>query len=223
MNITKPPRALTRSQSREVDRRAIEQYAIPGIILMENAAIAAERVALDMLGDGPGQQALILCGGGNNGGDGLAIARHLHNHRIEFTLALTVDSSRYTGDALINWRIVQAMNIPVQAATPKLVHSFQWALVVDAIFGTGLTAAPHDPFPALADALNNSGRPVLAIDVPSGMDCDVGSPLGACIVATRTITFVAPKIGFANPVAARYLGEVVVGDIGCPIELIDAV
>lgn len=223
MNITKPGRALTRSQSREVDRRAIEQYDIPGIVLMENAAIAAQRVARDMLGHGPGQRALILCGGGNNGGDGLAIARHLHNHRIDFALALTVDSSRYTGDALINWRIIQAMNIPVEPATPLLVRSCQWALIVDAIFGTGLSAAPHVPFPALADAINSSGRPVLAIDVPSGLDCDAGSPLGACIIATRTITFVAPKVGFANPAAARYLGEVVVGDIGCPIELIDAV
>jgi hydroxyethylthiazole kinase-like uncharacterized protein yjeF len=223
MDITKPILPLTRKQVREIDRRAIEQYGIPGIVLMENAAIQAERIARDMLGSKSGRHVLILCGGGNNGGDGLAIARHLHNHGIDLTLALTIDPSRYTGDALINWRIIQAMNISAQPATPQLVHSLSCDLIVDAIFGTGLDQAPRDPFPALAEAVNSSSRPVLAVDIPSGLDCDTGTPPGACIIATRTVTFVAPKGGFANPAAVPYLGEVVVGDIGCPIELIDAV
>jgi NAD(P)H-hydrate epimerase len=223
MHITKPTAALTRAQLREIDLRAIQEYGIPGIVLMENAAIHAVKSACDMLKDRPKPRVLILCGGGNNGGDGLAIARHLHNHRIAFTLALTVDPSRYTGDALINWRVIQSMKIATEPATRQLVATAQWDLIVDAIFGTGLLEPPREPFPALADAVNSSGRPVLAIDVPSGLDCDTGVPPGACIIATRTVTFVALKAGFANPLAARYLGEVVVGDIGCPIELIDAV
>ncbi len=223
MDITKPTVALTRAQVREVDRRAIEEYGIPGVVLMENAAIHAVDAAREMLKDRPKPRVLILCGGGNNGGDGLAIARHLHNHRIAFTLALTIDPSRYVGDALVNWRIIQAMKVPTIPATAHLISSSKWDLIIDAIFGTGLVEAPREPFPDLADAVNGSGRPVLAIDVPSGLDCDTGIPPGACIIAARTATFVAPKVGFANPGASRYLGEVVVGDIGCPTELIDAV
>ncbi len=223
MDITKAIPPLTRNQVREIDRRAIEQYGIPGIVLMENAALQAEKIAIDMLGSGSGKHVLILCGGGNNGGDGLAIARHLHNHHMDVTLALTIDPSRYAGDALINWRIIQAMNIPAQPATPQLLRNLDWDLIVDAVFGTGLAQAPRDPFPALAAAVNSSRRPVLAIDIPSGLDCDTGVPPGARIIATRTVTFVAPRVGFTNPAAAQYLGEVFVGDIGCPIELIDAV
>lgn len=215
--------ALTRNQVREVDRRAIEEYGIPGIVLMENASRAAADAAMAMLVRPAGSRVLILCGGGNNGGDGLAIARHLHNHGVIVTIGLTIDPGRYTGDALINWKIVQAMGLPRHTATAELVRSERWELIVDAIFGTGLAQTPREPFPALAEAVNASGQPVLAIDVPSGLDCDTGKPLGACIRAKRTITFVAPKTGFANPAAAEYLGEVIVGDIGCPMELIDAV
>lgn len=215
--------ALTRNQLREIDRRSIEDYGIPGVVLMENASRWAAESAMAMLDRRAGSHVLILCGGGNNGGDGLAIARHLHNRGIKVSIALAIDSSRYTGDALINWWIVQAMQLPCQPVTPDLIRSRPWDLIIDAVFGTGLAQAPRDPFPSLADAVNQSGRPVLAVDVPSGLDCDTGAAPGACIIATRTITFVAPKVGFANPSAARLVGEVIVGDIGCPIELIDAV
>lgn len=208
---------LTREQVRSVDRIAIERYGIPGIVLMENAARAAAEAAREMLG-GTGR-VLILCGGGNNGGDGLAIARHLHNARVEVLIGLATRPSSYAGDALINWNITRAMNLRTMTATPELIRLRPWALIVDAVFGTGLAQAPRDPFPALADAVNQSDRPVLAIDVPSGLDCDTGEPLGACIRAKRTITFVAEKAGFAAPVAREYTGTVVVGDIGCPREL----
>jgi NAD(P)H-hydrate repair Nnr-like enzyme with NAD(P)H-hydrate epimerase domain len=99
------PVRLSRDQSRRIDRLAIEEYSIPGIILMENAAIAAANVAGEMLGSAsPPRDILILCGGGNNGGDGLAVARHLHNRGHLVRLALTVDPAKYQGDALINYR-----------------------------------------------------------------------------------------------------------------------
>ena len=208
---------LTRAQVREVDRRAIGDFGIPGIVLMENAARAATHHALEMI-TSP-DEVLILCGGGNNGGDGLAIARHLHNAGHGVVIALATDPSRYSGDALINWNITCHMRLPTEPATPDLIRSRPWSLVIDAIFGTGLSQAPRDPFPALADAVNASGRPVLAIDVPSGLDCDTGRPLGACIRANRTITFVAEKAGFAAAASRAFTGEVVVGDIGCPREL----
>src|SRR6476469_1792303 len=101
------PLRLTVAQVREIDRRAIERYGIPGVVLMENAARAATEVAWDMLERKPGGTVLILCGGGNNGGDGLAIARHLHNRGSAITIGLCTDPQKYASDAMINWRIVQ--------------------------------------------------------------------------------------------------------------------
>src|SRR5947207_2536971 len=180
---------LTRAQVRETDRRAIEQYQIPGIVLMENAAREAADVACEMLQGEYVGEVLILCGGGNNGGDGLAVARHLHNRGADVFIALATDPEHYKGDALINWKIVEAMGLPAeQIALDKLARTSA-VLLIDAIFGTGLSEAPREPFPQIAAAVNHLRRPVLAIDIPSGLDCDTGLPLGACIRATRTITF----------------------------------
>jgi NAD(P)H-hydrate epimerase len=214
---------LTRAQVREIDRRSIEQYHIPGVVLMENAARAAADVACDMLDDNCVGEVLILCGGGNNGADGLAVARHLHNHGADVSLALTADPQKYKGEALINWQIVLAMNLAWEPAEPGKIASSTSLLLIDGIFGTGLEQAPREPFPAIVAAVEQSRVPVLAIDLPSGMDCDTGQPLGACIKATRTVTFVAEKIGFAQPTAKPFLGEVSVGPIGCPRELIEEV
>ena len=213
---------LTRQQVREVDRRAIAEYGIPGVVLMENAARGAAAVALRMLKTVDRRTALILCGGGNNGGDGLAIARHLHNHGIAVHIALCTDPAGYKGDALTNWRIVQRMKLPAGAVAIEMLGAATDGLIVDAIFGTGLSAPPRPPFEAIAQAVHRSGRPVLAVDLPSGLDCDTGLPLGACIGATHTVTFVARKKGFANPASRQFTGRVTVVGIGCPRELVQA-
>ena len=215
---------LTRAQVREVDRLAVERYHVPSIVLMENASRAVVDAALDALVDSPGCQVTVACGGGNNGGDGLAIARHLHNRGFEVHVELFTDPASYKGDALTNWRIVQAMGIPALPAEPWHICKETPALLIDAIFGTGLSRPVDDPrFAALVDGLTRAHIPVLAVDVPSGLDCDTGRPLGPCVRATRTVTFVAEKVGFANPAAQPYLGRVEVGDIGCPQALIDEV
>lgn len=212
---------LTRSQVREIDRLSTERYHVPSIVLMENAARGAADVACDMLGPAArGKSILAVCGGGNNGGDGLAAARHLHNRGHRVSIALTIDPARYKGDALVNWQVVSAMNLPCHPATPKLLAAAKADLLLDAIFGTGLADAPRDPFPALVDAIAHSRIPVLAIDLPSGLDCDTGRPPGACVRATRTVTFVAEKVGFAAPDAQPFLGSVAVAPIGCPADLI---
>jgi NAD(P)H-hydrate epimerase len=213
---------LTRQQVREVDRIAIERYRVPGVVLMENAALAAADVACDMLDDDCVGEVLIACGGGNNGGDGLAVARHLHNRGADVSVALTIDPAKFKGDALINWRIVEAMGLRVAPATPESIRHTKAVLLIDAVFGTGLSEAPRDPFPSLVAAIEQSRVPVLAIDIPSGLNCDTGEPFGPCVRATRTITFVAEKAGFASPAAQPYLGRVTVGDIGCPREAIEA-
>src|SRR5579859_4109067 len=132
---------LTRDQVRAIDRRSIEEFHIPGVVLMENAARAAAEVACDMLDGECVGEVLILCGGGNNGGDGLAVARHMHNRGADVTLALTIDPKKYTGDALINWQIVSAMKLPWEPAAADKIAGTPALLIVDAIFGTGLQQA----------------------------------------------------------------------------------
>ncbi|MGB7158632.1 MAG: NAD(P)H-hydrate epimerase [Tepidisphaeraceae bacterium] len=214
---------LTRAQVREVDRLAIEKYHIPSIVLMENAARSVVDVARGFLRREGLRSVLILCGGGNNGGDGLAVARHLHNRGTKVFIGLTIDPAAFKDDALVNWRIIESMAIPHAPATPQLVQEHSRDLIIDAIFGTGLSEAPREPFPELAKAINDDAGTVLSIDVPSGLDCDTGQPLGACVRASITVTFVAEKVGFVDPFARRFLGDVVVGDIGCPAELIEEV
>jgi len=208
---------------REIDRRATAEYGIPSIVLMENAARSAAEVAIEMLGGINSPGVVILCGGGNNGGDGLAIARHLHNRGVITTIVLAIDPDTYKGDAAINFNIVQQIPLPLMTARdadlPLQINSTH--LIIDALFGTGLTAAPRDT--AVIDLLNLRRRRILAIDLPSGLDCDSGEPFTACVRATRTVTFVAEKIGFANPRSRDYTGEITVGDIGVPPELIAAV
>jgi NAD(P)H-hydrate epimerase len=211
---------LTREQVRNIDRLAVERYHIPGVVLMENAAIAAANVAGEMIRPDAGT-VLILCGGGNNGGDGLAVARHLHNRGYDIRILLTTDAAKYAGEAKINWDICHAVSLPSANATAEAILGSGAGLIVDAIFGTGLTQPPRPPFAEIVAAIEKLRAPVLAIDIPSGLDCDTGRALGsACVVATRTITFVAEKIGFDQPEARKYLGQITVGDIGCPIELI---
>src|SRR5688500_16960521 len=154
------PLVLTREQVRQVDRIAIEQFHVPGIVLMENAARGVIRAIFDE--QLPQQNVVIFCGGGNNGGDGLAIARHLHNAGVGVRVMLTVDPATYRGDALINWRIVEAMKLPVEQAVPDVIKKVSNALIIDAIFGTGLTQRPRDPFPSIVAAVKTSGCPVLA-------------------------------------------------------------
>jgi len=211
---------LTREQVRKIDRLAVERYHIPGVVLMENAAIAAADVVGEMIRPGGGL-VMIVCGGGNNGGDGLAIARHLHNRGYEVRILITSDPAKYAGEAKINWDICQAMKLPSAEATAAGIVASATGLIVDAIFGTGLTQPPRPPFAELVGAIEKTRAPVLAIDIPSGLDCDTGLVLGsACVAATRTITFVAEKAGFDRPEARKYLGQVSVGNIGCPVELI---
>ena len=211
---------LSRHQVREIDRRSIEDFHIPGIVLMENAARGVVAVAEQMLHGAQNKRILALCGGGNNGGDALAAARHFHNRGYEPLIALCADPDKYKGDALINWQIVQAMRLPTFRATPQSIRDASASLLLDGIFGTGLTEPPRGEFAEIVSTLESLATPVLAIDLPSGLDCDTGNPLGPCVRATRTVTFVALKLGFKNPASRPYTGEITIADIGCPRELL---
>jgi len=224
---------LTREQVRQIDRLAIEQLGIPGIVLMENAARSAAEAALAMLTP-PKANVAVLCGGGNNGGDGYAIARHLYNAGVSTTIYAATDTDRLKGDALVNYRIVRQMGL---AVTPILTeaqvdeHASTWPvfhLIVDALLGTGFTGQVREPLATIihrcnAASADPTGPKVLAVDVPSGLDCDTGRPAAATIHADATVTFVAPKTGFAIDEAKPYLGRLIVAAIGAPPELIQQV
>ena len=215
------PIRLTRAQVREIDRLAIEQYHIPGIVLMENAARSVTDEAMKMI-DPATARVVIVCGNGNNGGDGYAVARHLHNAGVEVcTIHIGVDPK---GDALTNYNIARGMEIKthyLNAADILTAHASD--LMIDALFGTGLTRPVEGDLKVLIETMNASNLPILAIDIPSGLDCDTGEPLGVCVRAKRTVTFVAEKAGFANPISREYTGEIIVADISCPRELIEHV
>jgi NAD(P)H-hydrate epimerase len=215
---------LTREQVRQVDRLATEKYHVPGVVLMENAALAVVEIADEMLDGQCVGEILILCGGGNNGGDGLAVGRHLHNRGADVRLLVLGDPEKYKGEARTNWLIARAMGIDHEPISIAAVERERPLLIIDALFGTGLTTPPREPFAQIVDAVKRSRVQVLAVDVPSGLDCDTGKPLGdACIRANQTVTFVAEKVGFAHPSAMPYIGHITVGDIGCPRACIDEV
>ncbi len=222
-------RVFSRDKVRQVDAEAVETYGIPSIVLMENASRGLADRALRML-DAAGRRdrghVLVVCGGGNNAGDGLAAARHLHNAGIRVTSVLLRPTDGYKGDAGTNLRIDQAMGLPLLGGHEDPVGTLDGAgeadLIVDAVLGTGLTSAVRSPMDEVIRWVNERPAPVLAVDIPSGLDCDRGVPLGVAVEAAATVTFVGTKRGFLVEGADRYVGEIVIGDIGIPRELAEA-
>lgn len=221
---------LTTAQIRAIDRLASERYHIPSILLMEHASLSLCAEACRLMEQESLQAALILVGPGNNGGDGLALARHLHNAGIRVRVVLATDPERLRGDARTNFDIARAMDIdmlPVAGASELDAAAAvlpRPLLVVDALLGTGVDRALSGVLGEMAAWINVERRGlVLAVDVPSGMDSDRGPVHGACVRADVTVTFVARKVGFKKPGADRFLGRVVVGSIGAPEALIGLV
>jgi NAD(P)H-hydrate epimerase len=218
-------RSLTRDEVRDVDRRAIEQLGLPGIVLMENAGRGAAELLISLGIDGP---VAVVAGKGNNGGDGFVIARHLENHGCDVRVLLFADPKELSGDAATNYRVLCAAGSPIRnclaetdpSGWKKDLGSCSW--IVDALLGTGTRGTVREPFGTVIEQINASARRVLAVDLPSGLDCDTGRPLGPCVRAAHTATFVAPKRGFDAPGAAAYTGLVHVVDIGVPRTLLAA-
>ena len=214
---------LTAAQARQVDREAVLVHGIPSLSLMEAAGTGATAVATKMLeAAGAGIGAVVaVAGPGQNGGDALVVARHLHVTGAPVRVLATTEDP--PGDAGVQMRIVRSLGIPVQVvpavgaadvSAGALAHA---ALVVDGLFGTGLARSLEGRFAALVRAVNTAARPVLALDLPSGLHCDSGRPLGIAVRATTTATFAARKAGFDRPAAAAYVGTVVVVPIGAPL------
>ena len=207
---------LSRDEVRAVDRTAIDEFGIPGVVLMENAGRGCVEILLERGVHGP---VVICCGKGNNGGDGFVIARHLANRNIEVQTWLMEEPEEYAGDAAVNLRILQRAGFAVHVIRDptELEDALQRAdWIVDALLGTGTQGAPRGLFIDVIRKINDAASLVLAVDLPSGLDCDSGEHLGECVCADVTATFVARKIGFLNESACSFLGDVRVVEIGIP-------
>ena len=220
--------ALGRDEVREIDRKAIEEYEIPGIILMENAGRNVAEEVLEMLPWTDRARVVIFCGKGNNGGDGFVIARHLYNKGVDVSVYLTTEVSRVLsdGDASTNLKILLNMNIEIKELQEEHIGKIEKELhdcnvIVDAIFGTGLRGEVREPVRTLITKINEADIPVVSVDIPSGLSCDDGVVLGIAVKATKTVTFVAAKIGFFQRDGKEYTGELIVSDISVPKELIE--
>jgi len=219
-------RPLAREEVRAVDRRAIEEYGLPGIVLMENAG---RNTAMLLHALGPGMRVAIVCGRGNNAGDGFVIARHLENLGHEVRLLLACRRTDLRGDAAINAAVATHAGIPMVDLTDGTADDWAAAVagadwIVDAVLGTGASGPPRGSLAvairAIRAAREAGGVRVLAVDLPSGLDCDTGDAPGDCVRADLTATFVAPKLGFGRPGAAALTGTVEVIDIGVPRRLL---
>lgn len=216
-------RPLSRAEVRDVDRQAIDEFRVPGIVLMENAGRGAAELIAGLGGSGP---VTICAGKGNNGGDGFVIARHLDNRGFDVRVIVFCDSNALEGDAATNYQVLRACGLRLidgqderrSSSVDAELRSSAW--IVDALLGTGAQGAVREPIMTAIESINHSGTQVIAVDLPSGLDCDTGRPLGVCVRATHTATFVAPKTGFAAPDAAPFLGTVHIIDIGAPRALL---
>jgi NAD(P)H-hydrate epimerase len=216
-------RLLTRAQSRELDRRATADYGIPSIVLMENAGRGCVDV-LERLGiNGP---VVIVCGKGNNAGDGFVIARHLAIRGYDCRVILLCPADELRGDAAINFEILRKSDAAIYLVTDletleEFARGATW--LVDALLGTGAVGEPRPPFDAAIDWFNAQPCKKLAVDVPSGLDCDTGQPAKHTVRADHTCTFAALKTGFTQPAAKPFLGTVHVCDIGVPRQLLERI
>ena len=215
---------LNRLRTREVDRRAVAEYGLPSLVLMENAGRGvAERLLLH----GPAGPYLICCGKGNNGGDGFVVARHLDNRGWAVRVLLCAEVSDLQGDAKVNFGVLEKTGVPIEVfdrepTSPPWQSLFSSAgCIVDALLGTGASGEPRPPLDEVIEAINAAGVPVLAIDLPSGLDADTGQAARHTVHANQTCTFVAHKPGFFAPGARRFTGDVHVIDIGAPRRLIE--
>jgi hydroxyethylthiazole kinase-like uncharacterized protein yjeF len=214
---------MTRDEVRTIDSWAINELGIPGVVLMENAGRSCAELIKEKLSGAGEPKVCIFCGTGNNGGDGYVIARHLLNSGFKIIVVICGNRDKIKGDAKINLDILERLGQPIEQINlsdsdiPGRVKAFSDGadMLVDAIFGTGLSGRLKNEHKKLIEGINAQNCPVLAVDIPSGLDCDTGEPLGAAIRADYTVTFVAVKKGFTlSSTTAQYTGNIFVASIG---------
>ena len=214
---------MSRDEVRAFDAWAINELGIQGIVLMENAGRSCAQFIIETLSKIKKPKVCIFCGIGNNGGDGFVIARHLMNAGFAVTVVVCGSIAKIKGDARINFDILIGLGVKIERLDMEGADDFDSRvtklaqdanMIVDAIFGTGLTGTLRDEYKQLIESINELGCPILSVDIPSGLDCDAGIPLGASIKANCTVTFVAVKKGFVFENTRAYTGDIFVASIG---------
>ena len=214
----------TAKQIRDIDRRAIREFGIPGPVLMENAATA---IAFEMerFFEGlDGVKVGIICGKGNNGGDGLALARRLRIRGVPVRVCLLASFAALKGEAKLNLAILRKMDVEIvpNASSPAIAEMIAWSdVVVDAMLGVGISSPLKGNHAIAAELMNMAGRPVVAVDIPTGINADTGEVMGSAVRADLTVTMVLPKRGLVLYPGASFAGKVRVVDIGIPAEVIE--
>jgi ADP-dependent NAD(P)H-hydrate dehydratase / NAD(P)H-hydrate epimerase len=220
-------RVLNAAQMRDADRQTIDEIGIPSMVLMENAGrqvVAALEAAYEDLTD---RHVAVLCGPGNNGGDGFVVARTLHQRGVEVSVFVIATIASIKGDARLNLEILGRLGLTTveisdeQSWDLHFSEISQCELIVDAIFGTGLKSPLSGMLETVTADVNASGIPVVAVDLPTGLSADHAEPIGECIRATMTVTLAAPKLPLVLPPGEGFAGNIVVADIGIPPEVLE--
>jgi NAD(P)H-hydrate epimerase len=216
--------SLSRDEVRAIDRFAIETLGVPGMVLMENAGRQVADAVVDLLG-GPGgltgRRVAVVTGSGNNGGDGFVAARHLSLRGVGVAVFMIAPAEKLAGDAAANYAICAKLGLDLRAVGAADLAALAARLagfdaVVDAVGGTGIRGPLRGEQAEAVEQINAAARPVVAVDIPTGLDCDTGLAAGPTVRAAITVTFVARKKGFDHPASREYTGEVRVADIGIP-------
>src|SRR5579862_9397078 len=220
-------RVVNSTQMREADRRTIDEIGIPSLVLMENAGRQVVAAIEAMHGELLDQHVAVLCGRGNNGGDGFVVARTLMQRGIAVSVFLLGRVADVRGDARVTLEILGRLGLTIV----EIADSQSWelhfsevsdcSLIVDAIFGTGLNAPVSGLIESVIADVNASGIPVVAIDLPSGLSADSAEPIGPSIEANLTVTLGAPKLPLVLPPAETKAGDIVIADIGIPGDVLD--
>jgi ADP-dependent NAD(P)H-hydrate dehydratase / NAD(P)H-hydrate epimerase len=212
--------AITTDQAQRIDSLAMHGFGMSSIVMMENAGRGAALLIAPSIKKPKSMMICVVCGSGNNGGDGLVIARYLLNLGFNVKVFLVGQPARFKEDVKTNYRILKKMKVrvsPLSRATPSFLSAVHQAdIIVDALFGIGVNRDIQEPFLSIIQAINRSGRKVFSVDVPSGLDATTGKQRGACVKAKATITFVLPKKGFFCNEGPGCCGRIYVVDIGIP-------
>lgn len=216
-------RAVSVEQIQRLDRIAIEEIGIPSLVLMENAGRSVADFVSQQFKISKGKFVCIFCGLGNNAGDGLVVARHLLHSAIKTKVFLLGSAKSLKADAAVNYQILKNLGCPVeeiQSIDQTILRDIRRAdMVIDAIFGVGLSRSIENPFKSVIEILNQEAKRIIAVDIPSGLNATTGEIYGTCIRASATITFTLPKKGFFKKAGPRHVGRNVVAEIGIPKKL----
>jgi ADP-dependent NAD(P)H-hydrate dehydratase / NAD(P)H-hydrate epimerase len=221
-------RVLTAAQMREADRRTIEEIGIPSLVLMENAGRQVVAAMEAMHSDLLERQVAILCGRGNNGGDGFVVARTLLQRDVDVLVFLIGQVAEVRGDARTNLDILGRLGVTVVEIADSQAWELHFSeikdctLIVDAIFGTGLNEPLSGLMETVVADVNGAGIPIVSIDLPSGLSADSPEPIGDSIEAGMTVALAAPKLSLVLPPAETRAGDIVIADIGIPSEVIQS-